>query len=458
MQPTPLFRPEVQQSHQQRQFGEILTARRPAFRVLTLAAATLGAGLIAFVAFGHITRKATVGGLLVNTRGSVQVTASTAGVLVARHAAEGDFVTAGQTLFEVATDKTTKSGATAWQAERSLASRTESFEAEQQLRILLTNQRRQALGTKLRALRGDQEQAAADVALTRRRVELATKSASRYAELAQQGYVPDIQYQQKQEELLDLQSKALAALRAQSALHRDITDVDAELKSLAVQGTVDGEAIKRNVQSLQQERAENEARQKLVVVAPQAGVVTALLVSAGAAIQPSQALATIVPQATRSEASTLEAHLYAPSKTAGFVRPGQSVYLRYAAYPYQKFGLAEGVVVAVSSTPINQQDLPEGPGRSLIQQAQADEPMYRIRVRLKSQSISAFGESHPLKSGLFLDANILQERVALWQWVMQPVYAASSIAKVLTAEPSASDPNGARGKRQESKPASAGIP
>jgi multidrug efflux pump subunit AcrA (membrane-fusion protein) len=120
----------------------------------------------------------------------------------------------------------------------------------------------------------------------------------------------------------------------------------------------------------------------------------------------------------------LEIHLYAPSRTAGFVKPGQAVLLRYAAFPYQKFGLQQGWVQHISRTPISPQDLPQGSAQAIQQQAQSAEPLYRVAVRMERSHISAYGEQVPLKPGMAVEADVLQDRRAIWEWVLEPVIAA----------------------------------
>lgn len=128
--------------------------------------------------------------------------------------------------------------------------------------------------------------------------------------------------------------------------------------------------LERSVASLSQEHTEHEARMGLTVTAPQAGRISALTLHPGQAVQAGQTVLSLVPggqdeaetealaNAQPSSSAQLQAQLWAPSRTAGFVKPGQTVWLRYAAYPYQKFGMAEGVVLAVSDSPLAPQDLP----------------------------------------------------------------------------------------------------
>lgn len=106
-------------------------------------------------------------------------------------------------------------------------------------------------------------------------------------------------------------------------------------------------------------------------------------------------------------ANPLVAHLYAPSRTAGFIAAGQSVRIRYAAYPHQKFGMGAGKVRAVSRSPVAPQDLPSGMQAALSAAAQSNEPMYRVTVELARQSVDLYGVAKELRPGMALEADVL---------------------------------------------------
>ena len=306
--------------------------------------------------------------------------------------------------------------------------------------MLQARQRRQSLGDRLRGLEAEQLRAEQETELAQRRVALAAKNAERYAQLSAGGFVADVQAQQKQEELIDLQGRAQAAQRAALALARERQNVQAELDGAATQRDTDIAQLDRSLAALSQEAVENRARQQVMVVAPQAGRVAGLTQGVGAALQAGQTLATLLP-ARRTESplgqgvaadsgprpdddmvdAPLQAHLYAPSRTAGFVQPGQTVWLRYAAYPYQKFGLAQGEVAEISQTPIAPQDLPAGQQQALLLAAQANEPLYRVAVNLARQSIDAHGATQRLKPGMALEADVVQDKRAVWEWILEPL-------------------------------------
>lgn len=441
MSTTPLFRQQALDAQQAQYLGSVRIGRNPGFAAVAGVALLLAAALVSFAIWGEVTRKARVPGLLVPTLGTLQLSAAAAGTLAERKVSEGDAVQAGQVLFVIATDRNGIEGPTAALVAASLVQRRGTLEAERALRETASRQRTQALAERIRALGTERRRAEQEALLVERRVALAAKSAERYQQLVREGFVSDLQAQTRQEELIDLEQRSQASQRGVAALVREQQALRVELQGAATQVQTELAQIDRSLATLGQERTENDARRSLVVTAPQSGTVTALHVPQGATVQAGQVLATLVPEGQQGQQGSngpqtgqaLEAQLYAPSRTAGFVQAGQAVWLRYAAFPYQKFGMARGTVSSVSRTPVNPQELPSGQAQSLLAAAQANEPLYRIKVALVSGGIEAFGQMHVLKPGMTLEADVMQERRAVWEWVLEPVIAARQHVKVLGA-------------------------
>ncbi|MGC3513099.1 HlyD family secretion protein, partial [Pseudomonas aeruginosa] len=53
---------------------------------------------------------------------------------------------------------------------------------------------------------------------------------------------------------------------------------------------------------------------------------------------------------------------------------------------------------------------------------QDGELLYRLRVTLDDQAVTAFGQPRPLQSGMLLVADILQVTRRLYEWVLEPLY------------------------------------
>ncbi len=95
--------------------------------------------------------------------------------------------------------------------------------------------------------------------------------------------------------------------------------------------------------------------------------------------------------------------------------------MRYQAYPYQKFGHAKGKVITVSKTALPANEISaianQGGGNQ-----QNSEPLYSITVELASQTINAYGKQQKLQSGMLLDADVMQEKRRLYEWVLEPLF------------------------------------
>jgi membrane fusion protein len=417
-----LFRQEVIDAGKSHFLGTIRIARNPRFTVVTTVALVLALALVAYGVWGEVARKARVAGVLVPAGGTLSLSATQGGTLVDIRVKQGDRVEARQPLALVSADRRTSEGDAETLIAQSLEQRRAMLESERALAEVQFRQRQQAIDDRLRSLDAEAQQAEAELANMGRRIELASKSVERFTEMARIGYVSQLQLQQKQEELLEHTARESTSRRSLLSLRRDAqtlrNEQTANVNALKAQLT----QIDRGLASLRQEKTENSIRREHLIVAPEAGTVTALTAHRGQHVRAGQTLLVLVPGSTDGRATTLEAQLFAPSRTAGFVQPGQDVWIRYDAYSYQKFGMAKGRVAAVSRTPINPQDLPQGDA------SQSVEPLYRVTVTLDKQAIKTYGEVQPLKAGMTLAADVVQERLRIWEWLFDPVLAASGLA------------------------------
>jgi membrane fusion protein len=102
-----------------------------------------------------------------------------------------------------------------------------------------------------------------------------------------------------------------------------------------------------------------------------------------------------------------------PTRSAGFLREGQTVRLAIDAFPMERFGHATAIVNEVGRSVI-------APGDSLLP-ASVKEPVFRVRATLAAPVITAYGETYPLKSGLIAQADIALDERPLYRWVIEPV-------------------------------------
>ncbi len=406
-----LFRPEVLESRRTSWVGEIQLIRPLSLTVLTGAVVAGALALGAFLALGEYTRKVRVGGVLVPERGVLRLVAPQEALLLERRVAEGSHVRTGDVLFVLSLDRAAASGDTQAAVQRSLSARELSLDKAAAQQQALTDSQWATLTRRLADMQREQAALGAELALAQQRIQLAEEARARVESLRNDNFVSNAQVQAKTEDLLGLQAQRQALERQRSAHVREMAALEAQRRDLPLDNARKLGEIERDRAELAQLGAESEARRRLVVRAPQDGVVSGLIAQPGQTVTPGVALASLVPAGAK-----LQAHLYAPSSAVGFLRAEQPVLLRYDAFPYQKFGSQQGRIEQVSLAPLSGTEL-AGPSAPLS----VREPMYRIAVTLARQDIAAGAEVRPLVPGMQLEADVPIERRRLYEWLFAPV-------------------------------------
>jgi len=409
-----MFRREAVQHSLAGSNGTILLAHPLSHAVLTWLFAAIAVALVLFFAFAGVTRKAEVRGVLLPAHGLIRVLCTQPGIVLESKVREGQSVAAGDVLFVLGSETTSEGYGDVQQTIAALLqSRRDSLSSEQQQLQRQTQDRTAAAQAQADGLALELERVAQQRSLQRHRVDLAETELKRFVELRDSGYVSAMQLQDKQAELLDQQQRLADLDRVQASTRRELEAARATVHDLPLQAERELQAGQRDIAALEQDLAQNDARRRVLVRAPQNGTVTGITAEPGQSALLNQALASLLPAG-----SELEAELYAPSRAAGFLRPGMEVLLRYEAYPYQKFGQAHGRVREVSASAMRPDEL-------ALDGDESAEPVYRVRVALDRQGIDAYGETRPLASGAAFDATVVLERRRLYEWVLEPLYSLS---------------------------------
>lgn len=420
-----LFREEVLSARAGNWLGSVHLAQSVPAWLACAVTLVLAGGLLGYGFLGSYARKAHVSGVLAPQGGEVNIAAAVAGRISELRVKEGQMVAAGQILMVLDTDRASvviggKDGVgdTAALVAKQLELRRLGISNERATRATQAELRNRAIQDRLVTLDNELVKLADEIVLQVRRRELAARTVTRYEDLVASNFVSPVQVQTQQESLIDQDSRLRSLERARLSLQRDRKGfVSEQEQNVATLATVMASA-ERELLALDQEATENTARRTTVVVAPRAGIVSAVAIGQGQWTAAGQTLAAIQPLD-----APLEAQLFAPSRTVGFVAPGQIVLMRYAAYPYQKFGLQSGKVVSISQSAFAPTDLP--PGLQTQFNRQTPEALYRVTVALDSQSIATYGATRRLKAGMSLNAAIVQDRRSIFEWMLEPIFAAA---------------------------------
>ncbi len=415
---SPLFRPEVMQARAGQWLGGVRLNTSLSWWGLTAGAVLLAGALLMYAFIGEVTRKAQVSGILVPVGGQMDLHAAAAGRVAELRVAEGQVMRQGDVVMVLALDRATGAGDVGAQVAQQIESRRSAMEAERTLRGAQVRLQQHSLAARVQAMDAELRRADDEIALANRRLTLAHQQAARVDQLLTSGFLSATQAQVQQQELIEAETRVQQLIRTRIALARDRATLAAEGAQLAAQLQTELAQVDRAVAALAQEAAENEGRRTQVITAPRDGNVTLLALAAGQPVQAGQLLASIAPAG-----APLQAHLFAPSRTVGFAAVGQEVQLRYAAFPYQKFGLQSGTVAAVSRSPVAPAQLPAALAH--LASATTAEGLYRLTVNLSAQHVVAYGDTTPLRSGMTLDAAVIQDRRRVIEWLFEPLIGAA---------------------------------
>jgi len=403
------FRKEAISAQADTLFGAPLIAQTPRLVVLVVALVSASASFLAFAGWAQYTRKEHVVGYLAPTRGLIKVFTPQAGTVLERRVAEGQTVRQGEVLLVVSSERSSASTRDAQAAVLGeLAERRESLHREQDKQAEIDGLSAAAIEQRIRGLNAEIEQGHTQIELQRARVASAELTVKRHEELVAQHFLSEAALQQKHDELLDQRGQLASLNRTVAGLTRDLDAARTELATGRLKRVNTAAQLGRQISELTQQLTEADSRRAVVLTAPADGTVTTILAEAGQTVNPGAPLLSILPRGAE-----LEAELLVPTRAAGFIRPGQSVALRYQAFAYQRFGHHQGEVLRV--------------GRSVIQPNETSvplpvsEPFYRVTVRLPAQQVRAYGQAMQLQAGMAVDADIWLDRRHVIEWLFDPI-------------------------------------
>lgn len=416
---TALFREQAVENAMVRRYGTVVLTHFSSHAVLTYLLALFAFLIIAFFVFFETTRKSHIQGMLVPTAGVVRVFSNQIGTVKEIRVKEGQFVREGDVLLVISSERSSSSSrSTEVLIAELLEQRRSSFFAELRHAKAQATQRQTALQQRAHDLQSEIKRLDNQAYMQQQRIILTEQTVARFAQLKATNYVSAAQFQEREAELIDQRQRLLEIERVRSAIQRDLRNALAEKQDMVVQALRDENALRRNAAMLEQDLAENEARREVLVRARQSGTVTAIAAILGQTVGTATSLASILPNRNK-----LEAEMYVPSRAIGFIKPGMTTLLRYQAFPYQKFGQHPARVREVANTSVRPEELVTS--AAAMPGASQSEPVYRIRLELDQQTVQAYGEAMPLRSGMLVDASVMLERRKLYEWVLEPLFSIS---------------------------------
>ncbi|AWH43599.1 HlyD family efflux transporter periplasmic adaptor subunit [Stenotrophomonas sp. ZAC14A_NAIMI4_1] len=403
-----LFRREAVDAQRRSWLGSISLAQPVRLWILALFAALATSAVVCFLCLGEYSHRSRVLGELVPDLGLSTVVAPSAGVVARLNVEEGDHVRLQDGLLTVTVPRVTSSGrdavSTLLKAQKN---RIASVSAISEFQDRQFSVQQDGAKAQRSAMLQELDQIESEIETRGEQVRIGRETLARYRSVEDQRYVSLVQINQQEQSTLEMVNAQQALRRQATSIRRNLAELEQRLAEIPQQRLSTKAAAELDLAALSQETIRMEADGELLLRAPVAGLVASRLVEAGQAVQPGQAILSLLP-----EGSELRAQLLVPSSAIGFIKVSDRVLLRYQAYPYQKFGTHQGTVVRISRSAMMNSKESSDPKQSL----------YRVLVSLDHQDVLAYGNREPLRPGMQLEADIMGERRRLYEWLLEPLY------------------------------------
>jgi membrane fusion protein len=297
------------------------------------------------------------------------------------------------------------------QAQRKLADqKTVSSAAELRDSGAALHARQQALGRQRGFSVESVNHAEREVETRRRTLTLEERRLERQKTLGEQGMVSAAAMDQARADVLLRAGEVQAAERALAQARWQVSSLDAELATVSAELASRQGSIKREQLDVERQTLELDAGSRLQVIAPITARVTAFAVAQGDAVEPGQLLAKLTPSG-----AAMEVLILLTPATVARVKPGQTVSLQLAAFPYQTYGLVRAQIDRVDASSLLAEDSAlRGEG------VQSGTVVRKAYARITNVP-AAMGGLKSLQSGMQFRAAIEVERKSFLAWMTWPL-------------------------------------
>lgn len=239
-----------------------------------------------------------------------------------------------------------------------------------------------------------------------------------YAKLVKDGFAGTLMSSDKRRERIEkeqelatqvhLVASAQASIeQSQKKLHQIKADYLRQLHAERVETQAEVDKLAKELEK------QRHRRELLELRAPQDGIIKDLAThTSGTVVQPGTVLASLVPQN-----ENLKVEVWVSNEDIGFVRPGQPVKLKFAAYPFQKYGMGHGTIEYVSADAQSAEE-----ARDMGMAANGQQPLrYKALVALETRALEREGLSYQLAVGMQTTAEILLGNRTVAEYLLSPV-------------------------------------
>ncbi len=394
----------------------LLLAGLPAWLIMLLSAIFLMM-LIATVTFCSFTQRIDVRGEVITLPHSINIFSPQQGSVINQFVSIGDLVEKDAPLYEIDISRNTSSGNV---SAAQVGVINEKILNSQGIIEKLTRNKSEtvsAIEVQLKTATESLKETNRMLTNTQTGLKKMHDNLSSYDGYLKKGYITKDQYNYQHSLYFQQQSAYQSLVSQKMQLESQLTQLNSDKITKAAD--FDNQILTQNNQTndYRNQLVESNANGNLIIKAMTAGRIESLSVTKGQMVDNGSSLAQIKPT------GDIEYYLilWLPNNAIPYVKPGDTINIRYDAFPSDKFGQFPGQVMSISSMPASRQEMSEytNVNNGAVQQELA---LYKALVKIKNKEFEYNGKNLKLSDGLKAQAIVFLEKRPLYMWMFTPFY------------------------------------
>lgn len=375
--------------------------------------------LILTLIFCNYTQRIDVKGEVITLPHSINVFAPQQGFVIKKHVAVGDIVEKGTPLYEIDVSRSTINGNV---NETMTAVITEKIKnANEIINKILKNKTEtlDALNIQIKQYELTLQETDKMLKNAGDGLKKMKDNLSSYDKYLKEGLITKDQYNYQHSLYFQQQStyQSLVSQKMQIASQLTQLNSDKIIKGADFDNQISTQ--KNQINDYKNQRVESTANGNgnVVVKATAAGKIESVSVTAGQMVDKGSSLAQIKPT------GNVEYYLilWLPNNSIPYINPGDTVNIRYDAFPSDKFGQFPGKVVSISSVPASRQEMSEYTN-AITNPNQQELALYKATIKIEKTNFIYRNKVLKLSNGLKAQAIVFLEERPLYMWMFTPFY------------------------------------
>ncbi|HCB0450124.1 TPA: HlyD family secretion protein [Klebsiella pneumoniae] len=394
----------------------LLLAGLPAWLILLLSTLFLIA-LIVAVIFCKFTQRIDVKGEVITLPHSINVFSPQQGFIIKQYVKIGDLVKKNQPLYEIDVSRNTSSGNVSAAQVESINEKI--YNSEEIIKKLVHNKKQtlNALNEQLKTSTDSLKVTIRMLQNTQAGLKKMHDNLASYDKYLSDGLITKDQYNYQHSLYFQQQSAYQSLVSQKMQLESQITQLNSDKVTKAADFDNQISSQYNQTNDYKNQLIESNANGNLIVKATADGRIESLSATQGQTVDNGSSLAQIKP------IGNVEYYLilWLPNNSIPYLKIGDSINIRYDAFPADKFGQFPGEIISISSMPASRQEMSEytNVNNGSTQQELA---LYKAIVKIKDKEFSYKGKTLSLSNGLKAQAVVFLEERPLYMWMFTPIY------------------------------------